>query len=121
MLGRVAIRNPWIFCQWHQKCKNLPIVYPSLEQVYFYIEAIYEGFKLFEKSELSALGCLKRFINYIGLGIDKEGIFLKNLRVTRTLADFWDVCKNFLLKNPKQVYTGKAFKNLYAQPNKELD
>ena len=121
MLGRVAIRNPWIFSQWHQKCKNLPISFPTFEDVYHYIEAIYESFRLFEKSELTALGCLKRFVNYIGLAIDNKGEFLKNIRITHTLSEFWNVCKCFLLQAPKQSYDGEAFENLYAQPNKELD
>ena len=121
MLGRVAIRNPWIFSQWHQKCQNLPIVYPTFEDVYHYIKAIYESFGLFEKSELTALGCLKRFVNYIGLAIDDKGEFLKKIRITHTLSEFWNVCKCFLLQTPKQSYDGEAFENLYAQPNKELD
>lgn len=121
MLGRVAIRNPWIFAQWHQKCQNLPIVYPTFEEVYHYIESLYEAFGLFKKSELAALGCLKRFVNYIGLSIDAKGEFLKNVRIAQTLKDFWNTCKSFLLQAPKQPYFGEAFENLYAQPNKELD
>lgn len=121
MLGRVAIRNPWIFAQWHQKCQSLPIVYPTFEDVYHYIESIYEAFGLFEKSELAALGCLKRFVNYIGLAIDDKGEFLKNVRIAQSLKDFWNTCKSFLCDVPQKIYLGEAFENLYAQPNKELD
>ena len=73
-----------------------------------------------QKDELSALGCLKRFTNYIGPAIDENGVFLHQIRTANSLKDFWTVCNAFLKDNP-HPYHGQPFTNLHAQPNKEAE
>lgn len=119
MVGRGALMNPWIFSQWHQAQNKLPIQYPTFIEVYNYLKELYCAFKLDKKQELTALGVLKRFSNYIGLAIDPNGNFLQAMRHSATLKEFWNVCTTYLLNEPHKLFIGIPFPNLYAQPNKE--
>ena len=117
MLGRAIIRNPWLFKQWRNILNNEPIIYPTFEAVLQYLRDLFTAFTLDQKAETTALGCLKRFTNYIGLAVDNEGIFLTHIRTAQTLKAFWNVCQQFL--DNDNPYVGNAFPNLFAQPNKE--
>ena len=39
---------------------------------------------------------MKRFMNFIGLGVDAEGRFLHDIRRANTRADFFAICESFL-------------------------
>ncbi len=119
MLGRCVLRNPWIFEQWRCLCKHQPVKFPTWKDVYCYFQDLFYSFALDKKPETAALGCLKRFANYIGLGVDADGIFLSQMRLSKTLGEFWKCCDRFFLKNPDHVFDGNAFPKLCAQPNKE--
>lgn len=119
MIGRGALINPWIFKQWQQFQSGLPIQYPLFSEVFGYLEDIYHAFELNAKKELTALGVLKRFANYIGLAVDPQGAFLQAMRRSRALKEFWQCCATYLLCEPQKLFTGIPFPNLYAQPNKE--
>ena len=119
MIGRGALINPWIFKQWQQFQNNFPIQYPLFSDVFGYLEDLYTAFELNEKKELTALGVLKRFTNYIGLAIDPNGAFLQAMRRSSSLKEFWQCCANYLLGEPQKLFIGIPFPNLYAQPNKE--
>ena len=54
-----------------------------------------------------------------GSGVDADGIFLSQMRLSKTLGEFWKCCDRFFLKNPDHVFDGNAFPKLCAQPNKE--
>lgn len=119
MLGRAAIRNPWIFQQWNELKSNKPITYPTFTDVYHYLEDLFFEFGWDKRDELTALGCLKRFANYIGPAIDKDGAFLHQIRTVTSLKSFWGICSAFLQRNGTLPYYGKPFTHLHAQPNKE--
>ena len=118
MLGRAAVCNPWIFQQWNACKSNKPVTYPTFADVYRYLQDLFLEFGWAEKDELSALGCLKRFTNYIGSAIDENGVFLHQVRTANSLKAFWSICATFLQDNPLPYY-GQPFANLHAQPNKE--
>ncbi len=119
MVGRAAVRNPWIFRQWREHQSNMTIIYPTFTELYHYLEDLFFEFEWDKKDELSALGCLKRFTNYIGLAVDENGTFLQQIRTATSLKTFWDTCRTFLQKKGNQTYSGEPFAHLCAQPNKE--
>jgi len=121
MLGRCALRNPWIFSQWRCLCYQKHVNFPCLGDVYQYFQDIFYGFELDKKRDTSALGCLKRFANYIGLSVDREGKFLREMRQAETLKEFWNCCDFYFLKHPDEVFSGEAYPCLHAQPNKEAE
>lgn len=119
MVGRAALRNPWIFDQWHCIRHGRPIVHPTFAQVYQYLEDIYQAFQFDKQPELIALGGMKRFSNYLGTAIDASGDFLQKIRRTSNLKQFWRTCQQALLSSPTQPYLGEPFVDLFSQPNKE--
>lgn len=119
MIGRGALINPWIFKQWQQFQNHSPIQYPLFSEVLSYLDELYRTFEVNAKKELTALGILKRFTNYIGLSIDPQGTFLQAMRRSCTLKEFWETCTTFLLREPQKLFIGIPFPDLYAQPNKE--
>ncbi len=120
MLGRSAFRNPWIFSQWKSFKANQTFTLPTLMDVYQYLQDLFLAFQLDKKTEITALGCMKRFTNFVGLSIDASGTFLEKMRTAPTLKTFWSVCKRHLLQQPNTPYSDKPFPQLHAYPNKEL-
>lgn len=119
MVGRAALRNPWIFAQWQRVRQGQPIIPPTFAQVYRYLEDIYQAFRFEKLPELTALGGMKRFTNYLGTAIDASGSFLQEIRRTSSLRQFWETCRQALLPSPTQPYWGEPFEDLFSQPNKE--
>lgn len=121
MVGRAAVRNPWIFLQWRSHLKGEAAFSPKLKDVYGYLQAIYLAFSFDKRHEQMALGCMKRFIGYVGQGIDSEGQFLRSVRQATNLKDFWRFCDVHLLEGPQAetLYRCEAYSGVFAQPNKE--
>ncbi len=121
MIGRAAIRNPWIFNQWQSHMLGEDFFCPKLSHVLGYFEKIYERFELQNISEKSALGVLKRFANYVGQSVDSSGSFLQSIRRTQTLREFWSTSELFLTKgsSAEQVLALEPFPNIFADINKE--
>jgi len=96
MIGRGAIRNPWIFDQYRQFQRGEPLFVPAGREVLDYIGALYEETCHPTSREASQVQHMKRFMNYLGLGVDAEGHFLHEIRRVQTRADFFAVCESFL-------------------------
>ena len=121
MIGRAAIRNPWIFNQWRSQTRGEPLFRPTFAHAWGYFEKLYSRFELQQIPEKSALGVLKRFANYVGQSVDPSGVFLSAIRQTRILVEFWKTGEQFLLKNgaADQLLSLEPFSNLFADINKE--
>lgn len=95
MIGRAAIRNPWLFHQIRQAQNQEPLFLPRGRQVFDYVQALFhaaaEGL-----CELSQVQRMKKFMNFIGVGIDPAGLFLHRIRRVSTRADFFAICEEFL-------------------------
>lgn len=120
MFGRQAVRNPWIFRQFHEiKAMKEPFK-PTLADVYKYVEAIYEK-HISKNVNIKYLdGRMKKFLNFIALGVDPDGAFLREMRLAIGIDEVMRVCKNHLLKNPEKPFADEPFKNLCPRPNHEL-
>lgn len=120
MFGRQAVRNPWIFKQFHELKAGKKIFKPRFLDVYNYIELIYKS-NICENPEIRFIdGRMKKFLNFIALGIDAEGKFLAQMRLAQGIDEVFEVCKNHLLKNPEKLFADEPFKNLCSRPNHEL-
>lgn len=120
MFGRQAVRNPWIFRQFHElKAKKEPFK-PTLADVYKYVEAIYEK-HISKNANIKYLdGRMKKFLNFIALGVDCEGAFLREMRLAIGIDEVMRICENHLLKNPEKPFADEPFKNLCPRPNHEF-
>ena len=96
MIGRGAIRNPWIFEQIRQRQRGEEITLPGGRDVLGYIGALYESVCTPGVPEHSQVQKMKRYLNFIGLGVEPTGAFLHDIRRVTTRAEFFRVCEAFL-------------------------
>lgn len=96
MIGRGAIRNPWLFTQIRQHLAGEPLFLPRGVEVLGYIRALYEAVCSPGISESSQVQKMKKYLNYVGLGVDADGRFLHQIRRVGTRAEFFRVCEEFL-------------------------
>lgn len=94
MIGRGAIRNPWLFDQIRSEFRNEPITWPTGRHVLSYIHELWDNEISPGVRELSQVQRMKKFTNFIGEGISER--FLHDIRRVDTAADFWRVCEESL-------------------------
>ena len=96
MIGRGAIRNPWIFEQIRDARMGRPIRYPTGRKVLEYIQLLWESQTTPDASESAQVQRMKKFMNFIGEGIPPSEEFLFRIRRTQSKADFFAVCSKYL-------------------------
>jgi nifR3 family TIM-barrel protein len=96
MIGRAAIRNPWIFEQIRQTRRGEPVRHPTGREILAYIEALYDAVARPEVREASQVQNMKKYLNYIALGVEPSGQFLHTIRRVTTRANFFRVCAEYL-------------------------
>jgi len=94
MIGRGAIRSPWLFNQIRQQLRGEPVILPSGRDVAAYIRALWETQATFATVEKTHCDRMKKFLNFLGEGV--PGPFLHQIRRTHTAAEFHRVCAEFL-------------------------
>lgn len=128
MIGRSAIRNPWIFSQirTHTRTdlnptdKPQPIA-PKLRDVRAYVDELWELNNRPDLPDKSRLNRMKKFVNFVGQGVDPEGAFLHAMRRTREPQEFFAVCDAFLLHNNQadKLFATEPYAGVVARPNHE--
>ena len=96
MIGRGAIRNPWLFRQILQQQRGEIPVLPTGRELLAYIGELWETQTTPEASETAQVQRLKKFMNFIGEGVEPSAPFLHDIRRVNTRADFFRVCGTFL-------------------------
>jgi tRNA-dihydrouridine synthase B len=96
MIGRGAIRNPWLFHQIRQQRTGETVFVPTGQDVLKYVRALFEAVRLPDFRELGHVQKLKKYMNYLGLGVEATGQFLHQIRRVSTEADFFRICEEFL-------------------------
>ncbi len=121
MIGRSAIRNPWIFRQIRESSTGQPVFQPTLQDVRAYIGDLWELTERPDIPVLSRINRMKKFLNFVGQGVDPEGSFLHQMRRARTEPDFFKVCDHFLLGPGKAEcpFATEPFAGVVARPNHE--
>lgn len=96
MIGRGAIRNPWLFTQIRQRLGGEPEFVPKGRAVLAYVRDLYDSIRHSDYREAAHVTHLKKYLNFIGVGIDADGRFLAEIRRATTEAEFFRVCTDFL-------------------------
>ena len=94
MIGRGAIRNPWLFDQIRAELRGEPIRLPAGRDVLAYVRELWESEITPRLQESAQVQRMKKFMNFIGEGV--EGNFLHDIRRVATTADFFRICENSL-------------------------
>lgn len=95
MIGRGAIRNPWLFTQIRQHQQGEPLFVPRGRDVLGYIRALYDAVCTPGVRDSAQAHKMKKYLNYLGLGVDAEGKFLHQIRRVETSAEFFRICEEF--------------------------
>jgi tRNA-dihydrouridine synthase B len=119
MVGRSAIRNPWIFKQIREALAGEPVSTVTLAQVRDYIDRLYQMPKVQAIQDKSRISHLKMYLNYIGQGVDPGGVFLRDMRKAQTEAELFGVCDRQLLTYPDQLFAASPYEGLWARPQAE--
>jgi len=94
MIGRAAIRSPWLFAQIRQQLRGEAVTLPSGRDVWAYIRALWESQACLGKPEKTQCERMKKFLNYLGEGVPDP--FLHQIRRAQTAAEFHGICGQFL-------------------------
>ena len=96
MIGRGAIRNPWLFEQIRQHHRGDSPTRPRGRDVLGYVRALHDAVCSPVVSENAQVQKMKKYMNFLGLGVEPSGRFLHDIRRVNTRADFFRVCETFL-------------------------
>ena len=96
MIGRGAIRNPWLFRQIREHRRGESVFVPTGRDVLNYVRALYEAVCSPEVRESAQVQKMKKYLNYIAVGVEPTGEFLHQIRRVTTKADFFRICEEFL-------------------------
>lgn len=99
MIGRGAVRNPWIFEQTRRHLRGEPVVFPTGREVLAYLHDLYEAVCHPEIAEGPQVHAMKKYANFIGVGIPDGGEFLHAIRRVSRRDEFFAVCSRALDHN----------------------
>ena len=115
MIGRHAIRNPWIFRQ----LREPGAFRPTLADVREYVERLYHATQAPGIPERAHVNKMKKYLNFVGQSVDADGAFLHAMRRTETEAQLFAVCDQHLLTNPTREFVPEPYPGVIARPNCE--
>ncbi|MGB0408936.1 MAG: tRNA-dihydrouridine synthase family protein [Opitutales bacterium] len=121
MIGRHCIRNPWIFRQLREHFAGLPPYKPTLADVRQYIEDLFEATTIPKREGKFHINHLKKFLNFVGLSVDRNGRFLHDMRRAQSKEELDAICDRHLIDNGRagEYYPDEPIKGLVARPNCE--
>lgn len=96
MIGRGAIRNPWLFRQIREHQRGEEVFVPRGTDVLAYVRALYQAVCSPAARESAQVQKLKKYLNYLGVGVEPTGQFLHQVRRVTTPAALFGVCEEFL-------------------------
>ena len=149
MIGRHAIRNPWIFRQTRERRSSIStsttgakmveradpsalsmanavgsprstsIFAPTLADVREYIGRLYRETQGPDIPEAAHVAKMKKYLNFVGQSVDAEGSFLHDMRRAMTEAELFAVCDRHLLAEPAKLFATEPYPGIIARPNCE--
>jgi tRNA-dihydrouridine synthase len=96
MVGRGAIRNPWIFSQLAAAFESNPAPVPRYQDLWSYVIELYDEIakETPKFNPLAHVQRMKKTLAYISHGL--EGDFEYDMRRAKTPEDFHEICKRHL-------------------------
>lgn len=128
MIGRHAIRNPWIFRQCREAFAPaladsppaiVPTFQPTLGDVREYVERLYRATQTPGLAERLHVNKMKKYLNFVGQSVDAAGAFLHDMRRAETEHQLFDTCDRHLLAEASRLFALEPFPGVIARPNCE--
>jgi tRNA-dihydrouridine synthase B len=118
MIGRHAIRNPWIFRQCRERFSGKPLARIPLQEVREYVDRLYRATRQAEVPERAHVNKMKKYLNFVGQGVDPRGAFLHDMRRAESERDLFDICDRHLLA-AEGDFAPEPHPGVIARPNCE--
>jgi tRNA-dihydrouridine synthase len=118
MIGRHAIRNPWIFRQCRERFAGLPESRILLAEVRGYVERLYNATRAPEIPERLHVNKMKKYLNFVGQGVDPRGDFIHDMRRAQSEAELFRVCDRHLVDREGE-FAPEPHPGVIARPNCE--
>lgn len=96
MIGRGAVRNPWIFNQVRQVLRGETPSQPTGRQVADFLKGLFEAIGPARIHPRAHIEKFKKYLNFIGPALDPKGEFIFRARRMNTENEFHDLCTEFL-------------------------
>lgn len=119
MVGRHAIRNPWIFKQIRQKLSGEAVSKISLFEVNCYIRRLYEAVTKPYLPERVQVNKMKKYLNFVGQGVDPDGKFLYEMRRAQSKTSLFAICNKYLPEGEEHLFADEPYDGIVARPNCE--
>lgn len=119
MIGRHAIRNPWIFRQCRQRFAGETVQPVVLADVRDYVERLFIATQVPGLAEVFHVNKMKKYLNFVGQSVDPNGAFLHEMRRVQTAVDLFAVCDRHLLVDPRREFAAEPYAGVIARPNCE--
>lgn len=125
MIGRSAIRNPWIFSQIRTattpQASAPPRFLPTLGHVRAYVDDLWILNARADLPEQNRLNRMKKFVNFVGQGVDPDGAFLHGMRRATSPTAFFEICDAFLVRDGRDQlpFSTEPYEGVHARPNHE--
>jgi len=121
MIGRHCIRNPWIFRQLREHFAGETVFRPTFADVRQYIGDLYDATARPDRTGRYHVNHMKKFLNFVGLGVDEDGRFLHEMRRTKSRDELDAVCDRHLIDGGRagRLFPPEPIKGLVARPNCE--
>jgi tRNA-dihydrouridine synthase B len=94
MIGRGAVRNPWIFTQIRDHLAGKSAALPTGREVLAYVRDLYGTVCTPDVPDPKQVQKIKKYANFLGEGIGAE--FLHDVRRVATKAEFFALCERHL-------------------------
>lgn len=119
MVGRHAIRNPWIFRQIREDQAGQPVSKISLQQVNAYVRELYAAVSKPYLPELTRVNKMKKYLNFVGQGVDPDGRFLHEMRRAKSKDQLFEICDRYMPDGDEFLFADEPYDGLVARPNCE--
>jgi len=119
MIGRHAIRNPWIFRQCRDIFAGSPPTRVSLCDVREYVDRLYRSTRDPGIPERAHVNRMKKYLNFVGQGVDRHGAFLRDMRRAESETGLFEICDRHLLARPDGEFASEPYPGVIARPNCE--
>ena len=98
MIGRGAIRNPWIFEQLRASWEGREGPEPTGRDVLEYVQELWDETASCEARfhEVKQVAKMKKYLCYISQGMGGDGMFEHRIRRAETPGEFFGICRDYL-------------------------
>lgn len=118
MVGRHAVRNPWIFRQISEAARSETPYSPTLGEVRGYVGDILRS--VLASSARYPDSRMKKYLNFIGASVDPDGAFLREMRISRGVPELMRVCDKYMLGGRARLpFPQEPYAGVCPRPNHE--